>query len=99
MIRSYEKGTGDRSVRIETEYRCNEAGAKQYILDQIKLMDSYTGNQLDSFCMVDSRVTGALLALVSIGLIDVFDLDELKTKKSLSFNRFLDRLSSPVEQI
>jgi hypothetical protein len=97
MIGSYDKGTGDRSVRIETEYRCNEAGAKQYIQDCIKDMD--VCNEYKKFELMFSRVTGALLAFRSVGLIDIFDFNQLNSQLALSYSRFVDRFVSSIEQI
>lgn len=99
MQKTYNKGQGDISVRIETEYKLNEAGAKQYVLDCINEMDSYTGDSYAVFGLIDSRCSGALFALYSLGLIDVFNFEELKQKQALSYSRFLDRLTSPVEKI
>ena len=90
---------GDTSFRIETEYRLNEAGAKQYVLDQIKDLDSCGSNSLTTGALIDSRISGALFGLTALGLINIFDFEELKTTQSSSFNNFMQRLISPVEQI
>jgi hypothetical protein len=98
-MKVYEKGRGDTSFRIETEYRLNEAGAKQYVLDQIKDLDSCGSNSLTTGALIDSRISGALFGLTALGLINIFDFEELKTTQSRSFNNFMQRLISPVEQI
>lgn len=99
MLKTYEKGQGDTSVRIETEYKLNEAGAKQYILDQIKVLDSFNPQNCILFDFKYHSVSGALLAFFSLGLIDVFDYEELSAKTLAAFKRYMDRVMSPVEQI
>lgn len=97
MQKTYNKGHVDTSVRIETEYKLNEAGAKQYVLDRIQEIDKC--NEYQKFEFMYFRSTGALFAFFSVGLIDIFDFTELETKLALSFSRFADRFVSPVEQI
>ena len=96
-LRIYNKGQGDKSVRIETEYKLNEAGAKQYVLDRIQEMDNC--NEYQKFEFMYFRSTGALFAFFSVGLIDIFDFTQLEAKLALSFSRFADRFVSPVEKI
>lgn len=98
MNKIYNKGQGDTSVRIETQYKLNEAGAKQYVLDQIKELDSFDCS-LETFHILFSRINGALLAFYHVGLIDIFNFEELKAKQAQSLSNFLDRLTAPKEQI
>lgn len=81
------------------EYNNNPAGAEQYILDQINELDAHKGSDVNIYLMLDSRVTGCLHAFRSLGLIDIFALNDLTVKQSAAFSRFLGRITSPAEQI
>jgi hypothetical protein len=48
--------------RIEIEYRCNEAGAKQFVLDQLAHLDRFNGSP-DIMNMHQLRITGQVEAL------------------------------------
>jgi hypothetical protein len=97
MLKTYDKGQVDTSVRIQTEYKLNQAGANQYILDRIQEIDNC--NEYQKFEFMYFRSTGALFAFFSVGLIDIFDFTQLEAKLALSFSRFADRFVSPLEQI
>ena len=99
MQNTYNKGQGDTSVRIETEYKLNEAGAKQYILDQIAELDSFNSDNQITFHFKYHSVSGALRGFALLGLLDVFDYEELSMKILSAFKRYMDRLMSPEEKI
>ncbi len=82
-----------------TDYNNNPAGAKQYVLDQIKNIDEYFGSDIDVHFFRYYEALGSLKAYFAIGLIDIFDYDELLTNIALASNRFMQRITSPVEQI
>ena len=100
-MKNYDKVStgGDTSFRIETEYRLNEAGAKQYVLDRIKKMDAYSGSDVDVNFFYYYEALGSLKAYFAVGLIDVFDYEDLLNKIALASSHFMQRLISPVEQI
>lgn len=95
MIGSYDKGTGDRSVRIETEYRCNEAGAKQFINDELKKIESLV-SQKSSFHLIHlhaSRFYGHLQVFSCFGLLSIFDFHQFKCELGeLLINSMMNQL-------
>lgn len=96
-MKVYEKGRGDTSFRIETEYRLNEAGAKQYVLDQISKLEA-----VDNKLIFDSKtlsILGSIRTFTVFGLLTYFDVQDLFTELGRSQVLFLQRLLSPVEQI
>ena len=82
MIKTYDKNAGERSIRIEAEYRCNEAGAKQYIQDELKklieLIESPTRINSYLLQMQASRIYGHMQVLTSFGLLSIFDFHQFK---------------------
>lgn len=81
------------------EYNNNPAGAKQYVLDQIHKIDEYAGSEIDVHFFRYYEALGSLKAYFSVGLIDIFDYDELLTNIALASNRFMQRITSLQEQI
>lgn len=91
----YAKHQGETpECRIETEYRCNKAGAKQYVLNQIGNIDEYAGSDIDVHFFRYYEALGSLKAYFAVGLIDIFDYDELLTNIALASNRFMQRITS-----
>lgn len=82
-----------------TDYNNNPAGAKQYVLDRIREMDFCDNPNIHVFNLIDAKVSGSLNAFHAIGLIDVFEYQELGTKQALAYKRYFDRITSPSEQI
>lgn len=99
MQKTYNKGQGDTSVRIETDYKLNEAGAKQYVIDRIKELDAFNKDNFLLFEMKYNRVVGASDSFFALGLIDIFNYEELTLKILSAYKRYCDRICSPVEQI
>jgi hypothetical protein len=98
MLKTYEKCTGDDSLRIESEYRPNEAGAKQFVLDQLTALDRFNGSP-DIMNMHQVRITGQIEALRAFGLINVFDFHDLNLKLLQYSFAYNSRLLEIPEQI
>ncbi len=97
--RTYPKHQGETSeCRIEIEYRCNEAGAKQFVLDQLAHLDRFNGSP-DIMNMHQLRITGQVEALRAIGLINIFDFNELNMKLLQYSFAYNSRLLEIPEQI
>lgn len=92
MVRSYEKGTGDRSVRIEKEYRLNEAGVKQYIQDRINRLNECDSSTLEIHHFNCFEAQGAVMAFHAVGLIEIFDLNNYFEQISLSLGKYTRNL-------
>ncbi len=82
-----------------TEYNNNSSGAKKYISDRIREMDFCDNPNIHVFNLIDAKVSGSLNAFHAIGLLDVFEYQELGTKQALAYKRYFDRITSPSEQI
>ncbi|MFM7810793.1 MAG: hypothetical protein ACKO7M_03390 [Acinetobacter junii] len=81
------------------DYNNNPAGAKQYVLDQIDKIDEYAGSDIDVHFFRYYEALGSLKAYFAVGLIDIFDYDELLINIALASNRFMQRITSLQEQI
>lgn len=78
---TYDKHQGKASdVRIEVEYKLNEAGAKQFINDEIKKIESLVNQKASSYLIQlhASRLYGHLQVLSCFGLLSIFDFHQFK---------------------
>ncbi|HAV57166.1 MAG: hypothetical protein A2003_03095 [Acinetobacter sp. GWC1_38_13] len=81
------------------DYNNNPAGAKQYVLDQINNIDEYFGSDIDVHFFRYYEALGSLKAYFAVGLIDIFEYDQLLINIALASNRFMQRITSLQEQI
>lgn len=80
MIRTYKKGAVDSSIRIESEYRCNEEGAKKFIQDELAKLHKLIESSVNSYLVQlhASRLYGHMQVLSNFGLLSIFDFHEFK---------------------